>query len=157
MAWGNFFFFFSRICISQTWWESNGIWLHRWESSRLPERNQAATRNCHSIKWGPVSFISNPKSRLSTGGPPYFSFWALIRCQQPSKSLLDPDRFIELYYGHWTGSQPRFPMRLLKKHLKQTRTMAAQAGHKYQLSINLTAYHLLHEWTSSIGLAKFED
>src|SRR5690606_17499039 len=85
---------------------------------------------------------------LSTGH--IFGFEALIRWNHPGKGLLTPDKFIEQIYdteleislGQW-----------VIVHALQQLADWQQAGQTYQLSVNLTAYHLstpnFFEWLAA--------
>lgn len=107
------------------------------------EQAQLATRNAQlreiacGLKTDQFELFFQPKVTLSTGD--LFGFEALIRWNHPKKGVLTPDRFIgqlydsdlEIDLGQWVISQA----------LRQLADWQ-QAGNSYQLSINLTAYHL---------------
>lgn len=107
------------------------------EEEQITERNQQLREIATAINEDQLVLFFQPKVTLSTGH--IFGFEALIRWQHPQKGLLTPDRFIELVYD--TELEVSLGQWVIKEALKQLEQWQ-QAGHKYQLSINLTAYHL---------------
>lgn len=107
------------------------------EEVQITERNQQLREISTAITEDQFVLFFQPKITLSTGH--IFGFESLIRWQHPKKGLLAPDKFIDQVYdselevslGQW----------VIRQALKQLAEWQ-QAGYNYQLSINLTAYHL---------------
>lgn len=107
------------------------------EEEQITEHNQQLREIATAIQEDQFVLFFQPKVTLSTGH--IFGFEALIRWQHPEKGLLTPDRFIDQVYD--TELEVSLGQWVTQKAIKQL-AQWQQAGHKYQLSINLTAYHL---------------
>lgn len=107
------------------------------EEVQITERNQQLREIANAIKDDQFVLFFQPKVTLSTGY--IFGFEALIRWQHPQKGLLFPDKFIEQVYD--TELEVSLGQWVIRQALKQL-AQWQQAGYDYQLSINLTAYHL---------------
>ncbi|WP_168800152.1 GGDEF domain-containing phosphodiesterase [Methylophaga sp. SB9B] len=107
------------------------------EEVQITERNQQLREIATAINEDQFVLFFQPKVTLSTGN--IFGFEALIRWQHPQKGLLMPDKFIDQVYD--TELEVSLGQWVICRALKQLAEWQ-QAGHNYQLSINLTAYHL---------------
>lgn len=107
------------------------------EEVQITERNQQLREIATAINEDQFVLFFQPKVTLSTGH--IFGFEALIRWQHPQKGLLAPDKFIEQVYD--TELEVSLGQWVIRQGLKQLANWQ-QAGYRYQLSINLTAYHL---------------
>jgi len=107
------------------------------EEVQITERNQQLREIATAIKEDQFVLFFQPKVTLSTGH--IFGFEALIRWQHPQKGLLTPDKFIDQVYD--TELEVSLGQWVIAQALKQLAEWQ-RAGYNYQLSINLTAYHL---------------
>lgn len=107
------------------------------EEVQITERNQQLREIATAIREDQFVLFFQPKVTLSTGH--IFGFEALIRWQHPEKGLLTPDKFIDQVYD--TELEVSLGQWVIRQALKQLAEWQ-QAGYDYQLSINLTAYHL---------------
>jgi diguanylate cyclase (GGDEF)-like protein/PAS domain S-box-containing protein len=107
------------------------------EEVQITERNQQLREIATAINEDQFVLYFQPKVTLSTGH--IFGFEALIRWQHPQKGLLYPDKFIDQVYD--TELEVSLGQWVIRQALNQL-SQWQQAGYDYQLSINLTAYHL---------------
>jgi diguanylate cyclase (GGDEF)-like protein len=107
------------------------------EEVQITERNQQLREIATAISEDQFLLFYQPKVTLSTGY--IFGFEALIRWQHPKRGLLSPDKFIDQVYD--TELEVSLGQWVIRQALKQLAAWQ-QDGHNYQLSINLTAYHL---------------
>lgn len=107
------------------------------EEVQITERNQQLREIATAISEDQFVLFYQPKVTLSTGH--IFGFEALIRWQHPKRGLLSPDKFIDQVYD--TELEVSLGQWVIRQALKQLAAWQHD-GHNYQLSINLTAYHL---------------
>lgn len=118
------------------------------EQAQIAARNQQLAEISKGLKSEQFELFYQPKVTLSTGD--LFGFEALIRWNHPEKGMLTPDKFIEQLYE--TDLEVNLGQWVINQALRQLAEWQ-QAGYDYQLSINLTAYHLssadFFEWLNT--------